>query len=139
MKSIWNAVQVGLTALGGWFGYFMGGYDGFLYALIAFVALDYMSGLMCAFIDKRLSSEIGFQGIFKKVLIFVMVGVGHIIDTKIIGNVSVLRTAIIFFYASNEGISLLENASRIGLPIPDKLKDVLAQLHNRGDKSDGAQ
>lgn len=137
MKEIWTWVQVAIAAIGGFFGWFLGGLDGFLYALIAFVVLDYLTGLMCAIVDKKLSSEIGFRGIFKKVLIFVMVGIGHIVDTQIIGDGSVLRTAIIFFYCSNEGVSLLENASRIGLPVPQKLKDILAQLHNKGDKHNG--
>lgn len=137
MKEIWTWVQVAIAAVGGFFGWFLGGLDGFLYALIAFVVLDYLTGLMCAVVDKKLSSEIGFRGIFKKVLIFVMVGVGHIVDTQIIGDGSVSRTAIIFFYCSNEGVSLLENASRIGLPVPQKLKDILSQLHDKGDKHDG--
>jgi toxin secretion/phage lysis holin len=93
---------------------------------------DYITGVMCAIVDKKLSSEIGFRGIFKKVLIFVLVGIGHMIDTNLIGEGSVLRTAIIFFYCSNEGISMLENAGRLGLPIPEKLKDILVQLHNKG-------
>ncbi|MPN57612.1 hypothetical protein SDC9_205306 [bioreactor metagenome] len=110
---------------------------GAIYALIAFVALDYLTGVMCAVSDKKLSSNVGFKGIFRKVLIFVMVGVGHVIDTQIIGDGGVLRTAVIFFYLSNEGVSMLENAAHLGLPIPEKLKDVLAQLHSRSDKEDG--
>jgi toxin secretion/phage lysis holin len=90
---------------------------------------------MCAIIDKNLSSKIGLRGIFKKVVIFTLVGVGHIIDAHIIGDGGVFRTAVIFFFASNEGISLLENASRIGLPIPLKLKDILSQLHNEGNNN----
>lgn len=132
MKEIWNWVQVALTALGGFLGWFLGGFDGFLYALVALMVADYITGVMCAIVDKTLSSEVVFRGIFKKVLIFVLVGIGHIIDTNLIGDGNVLRTAIIFFYCSNEGVSMLENASRLGLPIPGKLKDVLAQLHNKG-------
>ena len=108
--------------------------DGFLYALVAFVVIDYITGLMCAALDKKLSSEVGFKGIMRKVLIFVMVGIGHIIDTRILGDGSVLRTAVIFFYCSNEGLSVLENAAHIGLPIPQKLRTVLEQLHDRDDK-----
>lgn len=115
----------------------LGGVDGFLYALIAFVVIDYLTGVMCAIVDKKLSSNVGFKGLFRKVLIFVMVGVGHLVDSQIIGDGSVLRTAVIFFYLSNEGVSLLENAAYIGLPVPAKLKDVLAQLHDRADKEDG--
>lgn len=134
MKQVWSWLQVTFAAIGGWLGYFLGGLDGFLYALISFVVIDYITGLMCAVIDKKLSSEVGARGIIKKVLIFVMVGVGHIVDMQIIGDSGVIRTAVIFFYISNEGVSLLENASRIGLPVPQKLRDILAQLHNKSDK-----
>ena len=136
MKEFWNIIQVIFTAIGGWLGYFLGGCDGLLYALLAFVILDYLTGLMCAIVDKKLSSEIGFRGIFKKVLIFIMVGIGHIMDLQVLGSVGVLRTAVIFFYISNEGVSLLENAAYLGLPIPEKLKAVLEQLHNRAEKED---
>lgn len=132
MKEIWNLVQIALVAIGGFFGWFLGGCDGFLYALITIVVADYVTGVMCAIVDKTLSSEVGYKGIFKKVLIFVLVGIGHIIDTNLIGNGNALRTAVIFFYCSNEGVSMLENAGHIGLPIPVKLKDILAQLHDKG-------
>ena len=102
-----------------------------LYALIAFVVIDYITGVMCAIINRELSSAVGFKGIFRKVLIFLLVGIANIIDVQVIGTGAVLRTAVIFFYISNEGVSLLENAGHIGLPIPEKLKEVLAQLHNR--------
>ncbi|MPN15572.1 hypothetical protein SDC9_162906 [bioreactor metagenome] len=131
MKEIWIWIQAAIAAVGGWLGYFLGGWDGFIYALIAFVVIDYITGLMCAVLDKKLSSEVGFRGIFKKVLIFSLVAIGHIIDKSIIGDSSVIRTAVIFFYLSNEGVSILENAAHIGLPIPQKLKDILEQLHNR--------
>jgi toxin secretion/phage lysis holin len=137
MKEIWNWVQMAFVATGGFIGWFLGGMDGLLYALIAFVVIDYVTGVMCAIVDKKLSSNTGFKGIFRKVLIFIMVGVGHIIDSQILGNGSALRTAIIFFYLSNEGLSMLENAGHLGLPIPEKLKEVLAQLHNREGKGDG--
>ena len=131
MKEFWNMVQMVFAAVGGWLGYFLGGSDGLLIALVLFVAVDYLTGVMCAVSDKTLSSNVGFKGIFRKVLIFVMVGIGHVIDTQLIGSGDALRTAVIFFYISNEGVSLLENAGHIGLPIPEKLKEVLAQLHNR--------
>lgn len=139
MKDIWNAIQVAFAAVGGFVGWFLGGFDGFLYALLAFVVIDYITGVMCAISDRRLSSAVGFRGICRKVLIFAMVGVAHIIDTQIIGTGGILRTAVIFFYMSNEGVSLLENASRLGLPIPKKLKSVLEQLHNRGGNDDEQQ
>lgn len=134
MKEFWNTIQLIFAAVGGWLGYFLGGCDGLLYALIAFVAIDYITGIMCAISDKTLSSEVGFKGICRKVLIFLLVGIGHIVDAQVIGNGGVMRTAVIFFYLSNEGISLIENAAHLGLPVPDKLKAVLEQLHDRAEK-----
>ena len=136
MKDVWNVVQVVFAAVGGGIGWFFGELDGFFYALLAFVVIDYLTGVMCAIADRSLSSEVGFRGIFRKVLIFVMVGAGHILDAQVIGSGDALRTAVIFFYISNEGVCLLENAAHIGLPVPEKLKDVLAQLHDR-EKGDG--
>lgn len=136
MKNIWHTVQAAFAVAGGFLGWFLGGFDGFLYALVAFVVLDYLTGVMCAISDKKLSSNVGFKGIFRKVLIFVLVGVGHIIDSQILGDGGAIRTAVIFFYLSNEGISMLENAAHLGLPIPQKLKDILENLHDREDKED---
>ncbi len=136
MKEFWNVIQLVFAAIGGWLGWFLGGCDGLLYALIAFVVVDYVTGVMCAVVDKKLSSAVGFRGIFKKVLIFVMVGVGNIIDVQVLGQAGILRTAVIFFYLSNEGVSMLENAGHLGLPIPAKLKEVLEQLHDRSEKED---
>ena len=134
MKEFWNTIQLAFAAVGGWLGYFLGGCDGLLYALIAFVSIDYITGVMCAISDKTLSSEVGFKGICRKVLIFLLVGIGHIVDAQVIGSGGVLRTAVIFFYLSNEGVSLIENAAHLGLPVPDKLKAVLEQLHDRAEK-----
>ncbi len=134
MKDIINTIQIIFTAIGGYLGYFLGGVDGFLYALIAFVVIDYLTGFMASIVEKKLSSEIGFKGIFKKVLIFLLVAVGNIIDQNLIGTGSAIRTAVIFFYLSNEGISIIENSSRIGLPIPEQLKNVLEQLKDKGGK-----
>ena len=136
MKDVWNVVQVVFAAVGGGIGWFFGELDGFFYALLAFVVIDYLTGVMCAIADRNLSSEVGFRGIFRKVLIFVMVGAGHILDAQVIGLGDALRTAVIFFYNSNEGVSLLENSAHICLPVPEKLKEVLAQLHDR-EKGDG--
>lgn len=136
MKEFWNAIQMVFTAIGGWLGYFLGGCDGLVVALVVFVVADYLTGVMCASSEKKLSSEVGFRGICRKVLIFILVGIANILDVQVIGTGSVLRTAIIFFYISNEGISLLENAGRLGLPIPEKLKLVLEQLHNESEKED---
>jgi len=135
MKEIWTYTQMVIAGIGGWLGWLLGGYDGFLYALIAFVVLDYLLGVMCGIVEKHLSSDVGARGIFKKVVIFTLVGVAHIIDQNIIGDGGVLRTAVIFFYLSNEGISIIENATRLGLPVPEKLRDILEQLKDGGDKS----
>ncbi len=134
MKEFWSVIQFIFAAVGGWLGWFLGGCDGLLYALIAFVVVDYITGVMCAVVDKKLSSEVGFKGIFKKILIFLLVGIANLLDVNIIGNGSVLRTAAIFFYLSNEGVSLLENATHLGLPVPEKLKSVLQQLHDRAEE-----
>lgn len=134
MKEFWNTIQLIFSAVGGWLGYFLGGCDGLLYTLLAFVVLDYVTGIMCAVADHKLSSAVGFRGIFRKILIFALVGVGHLLDVQVLGAVGVLRTAVIFFYLSNEGVSLIENAAHLGLPIPAKLKAVLEQLHDRAEK-----
>ena len=136
MKEFWNTIQVVFTAVGGWLGYFRGGYDGLLYALIVFMAADYITGVMCAAADKKLSSEVGFKGICRKVLILMLVGIANLLDVQVIGTGAVLRTAVIFFYLSNEGVSLLENVAHLGLPIPERLKEILVQLHDRAE-SDG--
>ena len=136
MQDFWNICRAVIAAIGGWLGWFLGGCDGLLYALVIFVVIDYVTGVMCAAVDHKLSSEVGFKGICRKVLIFLLVGVGHVLDTHVVGTGSALRSAVICFYLSNEGISLLENASHLGLPVPDKLRDILAQLHNRKLKDD---
>jgi toxin secretion/phage lysis holin len=129
--TIRNICQAGLAALGAFLGWFLGGLDGIIYALIAFVVADYITGVMRAIVRKELSSEVGARGIFKKILIFLLVGIGHLADVYLLGDGEALRTALIFFYISNEGISLLENAADIGLPIPQKLKDTLKQLRSK--------
>lgn len=133
MEDIFNFIKLCFTAIGGYLGYVLGGQDSFLYALVAFVVIDYLTGIMLAIIRKELSSEIGFRGIFKKVMIFLMVAIGQTIDAHLIKNGATIRTAVIFFYISNEGISILENSANIGLPIPENLKDILIQLKD-GDK-----
>ena len=136
IELVWAKIQIAVTALGGWLGYFLGGIDGMMIALIILMSLDYISGVMCAVIDKKLSSAIGFRGICKKVFILMLVGVANIVDLHVVGTGSALRGAVICFYMSNEALSLFENAAHIGLPVPEKLKDILAQLHRRGDKED---
>ena len=136
MKDIIHTLQLAFTAIGGYIGWFLGGYDGLFLALVAFVVIDYITGLMAAVIEKKLSSNIGFRGIFEKVLIFSFVGIGHIIDYYLIEKGSAVRTAVIFFYLSNEGLSINENASKVGLPIPEKLRVVFTELR-REDRKNG--
>ena len=137
MKEFWNMIQLVITAMGGWLGYFLGGCDGLLIALVLFAVVDYLTGIMCAVVDQKLSSQVGFKGICRKVLIFLLVGIANIIDVQVIGTGSVIRTAVIFFYLSNEGVSILENAAHLGLPIPEALKAALAQIHDRALDTDG--
>lgn len=123
------------TAIGGFLGWFLGGMDGFLYALIVFVAVDYITGVMGAIQDRKLTSNVGSRGIFRKVMIFLLVGIAHMVDSQLIGHDSVIRTAVIFFYLSNEGISILENAAHLGLPVPDRLKSVLRGLYSEKEEA----
>ena len=139
MKEFWNMIQMVFAAVGGWLGYYLGGCDGLLLALVAFAAADYLTGVMCAVSDRKLSSNVGFKGICRKVLIFLLVGIANILDVHVIGTGSVLRTAVTFFYISNEGVSLLENAAHLGLPVPGKIKAVLEQLHDRAEKTETAE
>src|SRR5699024_9867367 len=136
MKEFWNMVQMVFAAVGGWLGYFLGGNDGLLIALVLFAAVDYLTGVMCAVSDKVLSSNVGFKGICRKVLIFLLVGIANILDVHVIGTGSVLRTAVIFFYISNEGVSLLENAAHLGLPVPGKINAVQEQHHTRAENTE---
>jgi len=133
MKDVIHTLQLIFAAIGGYIGWFLGGFDGLLYALVAFVIIDYITGIMVAVLEKKVSSSIGFKGIFKKVLIFTFVGIGHIVDIYILQNGSAVRTAVIFFYLSNEGLSIVENAAKIGLPVPEKLKKVFTELNKEDD------
>ena len=137
MKEFWNMIQLVFTAMGGWLGYFLGGCDGLLIALVLFAVVDYLTGIMCAAADKKLSSHVGFKGNCRKVLIFLLDGIANISDVQVIGTGTVIRTAVIFFYLSNEGVSILENAAHLGLPIPETLKAALAQIHDRTSDTDG--
>jgi toxin secretion/phage lysis holin len=128
MKEFWTSIQLIFTALGGWLGYFLGGCDGMLIALIVFISVDYITGVMCGISEHNLSSEIGFKGISRKVFILFLVGVAHILDSVVFGHIGVLRNAVIFYYISNEGISIIENAAKLELPIPKQLVDVLRQI-----------
>ncbi len=134
---VWAKLQFAVTALGGSVDYFIGGMDGFMTTLIILMVLDYVTGIMCAIVDKKLSFSIFLNGTFKKVLIIMLVGVAHIVDINVVGSHEALRSAVICFYLSNEGVSVLRNASRLGLPIPEKLKAVLSQLHDKSAHPEG--
>ena len=136
---VWAKLQMAIAAVGGWLGYFVGGVDGLMTALLVLMVMDYVTGIMCAVIDRELSSSVGFRGIFKKVLILMLVGVAHIVDLHVVGTDDALRSAVVCFYLSNESVSMLENAAHLGLPIPEKLKSVLAQLHGRMDETDNRE
>lgn len=131
MKTSFYYLQSGFFALGAIVGGFLGGKDGLLYALLVLVILDYVTGVLNAIDQKRLSSSVGYKGITRKVLIFVLVGTANVVDVYILGKAGVLRATVIFFYISNEGISILENASYLGLPVPQKFQSVLKQLHQK--------
>ena len=131
---IWTKIQIAITALGGWLGMFLGGCDNFLYALIILTAIDFLSGVLVAIEQKTLSSSIGFRGIARKVLMFCLVGIAHTLDTRMLGSGAALRTATICYFCSNQGLSVVENCTVLGLPVPEKVKDALAQLHKRNEK-----
>ena len=121
-----------LSTIGASFGYFFGGFDGFIHALLAFVILDYITGILAAGVQKKLSSSVGFKGIARKITIFIIVGVAHVVDREALGGTALLRDAVLFFYIANEGLSILENAIEIGIPIPEIIKEKLALFHEKG-------
>ena len=131
MKTSFYYLQTGIFTLGALLGGSLGGKDGLLYALLVLIVLDYITGVLNAIDQRELSSAVGYKGIARKVLIFVLVGTANVVDVYILGKAGVLRAAVIFFYISNEGISILENASHLGLPVPQKLQSVLKQLHQK--------
>ena len=135
MKEFWNVIKVALVAVGAWLGYFLGGSDGLLYALLVFVIADYLTGVMCAIEGHKLSSAVGFRGLCRKVLTFLLVGIAQVLDVHVLNQPGVLRTAVIFWAIANNGLSILENAAHLGLHVPEQLKQVLEQLHNRQEKS----
>lgn len=130
-----NSIKYGIGLTGGAIGAFLGGFDGVLYALLMFVAIDYVTGVLVAIKEKCLSSDVGFWGLIRKAIIFLVVGIANILDVHIFGfDSSILRTAVIFFFLSNEGLSILENVTGLGVPFPDKLKDMLIQLKDKEGK-----
>jgi toxin secretion/phage lysis holin len=125
MKSF---IQMTFSAIGAYLGWFLGGVDGLVHALVIFVVIDYLTGVMTAIVKRQLSSEIGFRGIFKKVMVFFLVGLGHLVDLYVLKNGGAIRAAVIFFYISNEGVSILENVAHLGLPFPEKLKQIISKI-----------
>ena len=115
-------------------GFLFGSADGLIIALVVLIVMDYISGVMAAVVEKRLSSEIGAKGIAKKVFMLLIVAVANIVDINVIGEGNVLRAVTVVFYIANECISLIENAGRLGVPVPKKLLDVLAQLRDKDNK-----
>ena len=136
MEKIWRGIQAGIAAIGGVCAFFWGGLDNLFIALLVFAAVDYATGVLAAIIKKKLNSQICFKGIAKKVFMFLIVGIANIVDVRLIQTGSGVRTATILFYIANEGVSLLENAARCGLPIPKRLKDILTQLHEKSEKEE---
>lgn len=134
MKDFLYMIQTCFAAVGGWLGWFLGGMDGLILTLVIFMAVDYISGVLVAISRHKLNSNVGFKGIAKKFLIVALVGIGSLIDRYVITDGAVIRTAIIFFYLSNEGISILENAGKLGLRIPQKLKQILEQIEGDEDE-----
>ena len=135
MRDFWTMMKTAFAAVGAWLGYFLGGNDGLLYALLVFVIVDYITGVMCAIEDRKLSSAVGFRGLCRKVLTFLLVGIAQVLDVHVLNQPGVLRTAVIFWAIANNGLSILENAAHLGLPVTEQLKDVLEQLHDRVGKS----
>ncbi|WP_332058336.1 phage holin family protein [Streptococcus canis] len=131
MKELLTLNKILFSMIGGLIGSLFGELEGILYALLVFIIIDYLTGIFAAVVEKQLSSSIGFRGIFKKIAILFLVSLGHMIDTAIIKQGGTIRTMVIFFYLSNEGLSILENTVRIGLPIPEKLKAILKQINER--------
>ncbi|MGN0688533.1 MAG: holin family protein [Oscillospiraceae bacterium] len=131
-----NIIRTCSAALGAVIGFLYGEINGLFIAIIALMALDYITGIMCAVSTKTLSSEVGFKGLVKKLMILVIIAVGHLVDAYIIGTGSAFMTAVILFFAANEGISIIENAAALGLPVPKKLRNVLEQLRSEEDKED---
>ena len=123
-------------AVGAVLGFMYGEVTGLFWALIAFMALDYITGVIVAVIEKRLSSEVGFRGLAKKFLILVFVAVGHIADTYILGGTPAAMSAVMLFYIANEGISIIENAAALGLPVPKKLTSIMEQIKNKSESED---
>lgn len=130
--NIIGAIKVGLTAFITWIGWLVGGYDTMMVTLLLFMCADYISGILCGISNKELSSEVGFKGIAKKIMILLLVGATNLLGQAT--GIEGLRYIVISFYLANEGISIIENASILGLPVSQKIKDVLEQLKNTSNE-----
>ena len=129
MNKILESLKYVFIVIGGYVGFYLGSIDAFIYTLLAFIIADYITGVLRAGVERKLSSSVGFKGIAKKIVIFIVVGIANLCDVNLIkGDGTMIRTAIIFFYIANEGLSILENTMAIGLPIPEKLREMLEQL-----------
>lgn len=128
MSKFKEIIRLIFTLFGSCLGFFLGDMDIFIYTLLAFVICDYLSGIIRAGFERKLSSKVGFRGIFKKIMIFIIVGIANLCDKNLTQNQAMIRSAIMFFYIANEGLSILENSLAIGLPIPEKLKILLEQF-----------
>lgn len=136
MSKLFNNLSLSFGAIGAFIGALIGGFDGMIKALLVFVVLDYFTGVLVAICKEKLSSEVGFKGILKKVTIFVMVGVANIIDGYVLGGQNITRATVILFYIANEGISICENAGNLGLPLPGGLKKMLVQLKKQTEDTE---
>lgn len=123
-------------AVGAVLGFMYGEVTGLFWALIAFMATDYITGVVVAAINKQLSSEVGFRGLAKKLMILVFVSLGHIADMYVLGGTPVAMSAVMLFYIANEGLSIIENAGNLGLPVPKKLKDIMVQLKKESESEE---
>ena len=130
MDNIFKSIMAGVCTV---ISFLFGDMEGLMIALIALIILDYISGVIAAAVEKRLSSEVGAKGIAKKIFMLLIVALANIVDINVIGDGHVLKTVTVVFYICNECISLIENAGRIGVPVPKKLLDVLEQLRDKDD------
>lgn len=126
-----NYARYIFTSIGTLITSILGGWDTVLQVLVAFVVIDYFTGVLAAWYRKELSSEIGAKGIAKKILIFVMIAVASLIDRTGVIEEPIFRTLACWFYIANEGLSILENTAKIGVPIPESLKKALLAINTK--------
>ena len=137
MNSVLAFCKSAIAVIGGYIAWFLGGFDGLIITLCVFALVDYITGVIAAVIKKELCSRVGFVGIARKTLMFFLVGIASILEFYVLGASSPIREIVIVFYIANEGISIVENSARIGLPIPAKFLAILEQLKSQGDDDAG--